>query len=168
MKHDLIEIARIKGPHGLRGKIRLIPYGDSFDQFRQYSHLIIGPYGNPIKMIGCNSKKGQYIVELDGITDISQVEKLKGEMVYVKREWLPELKEDEYYWSDLLGLQVMDTQGRLLGEIVRIFSTGSNDVYVVDQYKQHFIPATLDVIKEISMEKRIIVIDTSLLEGLID
>jgi len=168
MKHDLIEIARIKGPHGLRGKMRLIPYGDSFEQFKQYTHLIIGPHGNPIKMLSCSRKKGQYIVELDGITDISQVEELKGETIYVRRNWLQELEEDEYYWADLIGLQVIDTQGKLLGKIVRIFSTGSNDVYVVDHFKQYFIPATLDVIKEISMKKSMIVIDASLLEGLID
>ncbi len=96
------------------------------------------------------------------------MEPLKGETLYIKREQLEEPEEDEYYWRDLMGLKVMDTQGTVLGEIVDIFSTGSNDVYVVDKSKQYYIPATKDVIKEISLEKGCITIDASLLEGLLD
>ncbi len=44
---DLIEIARISGPHGLKGKIKIIPFGDSFKRFLSYTHLIIGKNGSP-------------------------------------------------------------------------------------------------------------------------
>jgi 16S rRNA processing protein RimM len=165
---DLIEIARISGPHGLKGKIKIIPFGDSFKRFLGYTHLIIGKNGTPLEILGAQNRRGFYIIELTGITNISQVEPLKGETLYVKREQLEEPAEDEYYWRDLMGLKVMDTQGAVLGEIVDIFSTGSNDVYVVDKSKQYFIPATKDVIKEISLEKKCITIDASLLEGLLD
>ena len=165
---DLIEIARISGPHGLKGKIKIIPFGDSFKRFLRYTHLIIGKNGSPLEILSAQNRRSFYIIEIAGFTNISQVEPLKGETLFIKREQLEEPEEDEYYWRDLLGLKVIDIQGAVLGEIVDIFSTGSNDVYVVDKSKQYFIPATKDVIKEISLEKGCITIDASLLAGLLD
>jgi 16S rRNA processing protein RimM len=168
MKNDLIEIARIKGPHGLKGKMWVIPYGDSFEIFSGYTHLIIGNQGTPKKILSCSQRKGKYIIELEGITHIDLVDKIKDETLYVKRDQLEQLEDDEYYWNDLLGMNVVDTDGKALGELVNIFPTGSNDVFVVDKVKQFYIPVTKDVIKEISPGKRTIVVDTSLLEGLLD
>ncbi len=165
---DLIEIARISGPHGLKGKIKIIPFGDSFKRFLRYTHLILGKNSQPLEILSAQNRRSFYIIELAGFTHISQVEPLKGETLFIKREQLEEPEEDEYYWRDLLGLKVIDTHGAVLGEIVDIFSTGSNDVYVVDKSKQYLIPATKDVIKEISLEKGCITIDASLLEDLLD
>jgi 16S rRNA processing protein RimM len=165
---DLIEIARISGPHGLKGHIKIIPFGDSFKRFIRYTHLIVGKNGVPLEVLSAQNRRGFYVIELSGFNHISQVESLKGEILYVKKEQLEEPAEGEYYWRDLLGLKVIDMQGAVLGEIVDIFSTGSNDVYVVDKSKQYFIPATKDVVKEISLEKSCITIDASLLEGLLD
>jgi 16S rRNA processing protein RimM len=165
---DLVEIARIHGPHGLKGKMRITPFGDSFERFQNYSHLIIGPEGIPAKVISSEQKKNAYIIELEGYDSIDQVEKLKGLTIYVKRDQLEDLEKDEYYWRDIIGLKVLDENGRELGEVVEIFATGSNDVYVVDRIKQYLIPATRDVVKEISLEKGCMVIDASLLEGLLD
>ena len=168
MSTDLIEIARIKGPNGLKGKMWITPYGDSFEVFSAYTHLIVGKQGSPRKMTWCVQKKGKYIIELEGITSIDHVEGIKGETLFITRDQLGEIADDEYYWSDLIGMSVVDTRGAVLGELVKIFSTGSNDVYVVDTVKQYYIPATKDVIREISLERRTIVVDTSLLEGLLD
>ena len=168
MKNDLVEIARIHGPHGLKGKMRVTPYGDSFETFKTYSHLILGQDGVPVKVLSAEQKKGSYIIGLEGFIHIDQVDKIKGEILYITRDQLEELGEDEYYWRDLIGLKVLEENGRDLGEVVEIFSTGSNDIYVVDRVKQYLIPAIKDVIKEISLEKGCIIIDASLLEGLLD
>jgi 16S rRNA processing protein RimM len=165
---DLIEIARVGSPHGLKGRMRIIPYGDSFERFSRYSHLIIGLNGPPVKILGAEKRRGFYIIALEGYTHISQVEHLKGEALFVKNDQLEGLKEDEFYWKDILGLKVIDGEGTVLGEVVDIFSTGSNDVYVVDKTKQYLIPATKDVIREISLKKGCMTIDSSLLEGLLD
>jgi 16S rRNA processing protein RimM len=165
---DLIEIARIQGPHGLKGKMRITPFGDSFEQFKTYSHLIIGLEGHPVKVLSAEQKKNSYIISLEGYVSIDQVEKIRGRTVYVKRDQLGDLEDNEYYWRDIIGLKVLDENGRELGEVVDIFATGSNDVYVVDRVRQYLIPATRDVIKEISFEKMTMTIDATLLEGLLD
>ena len=168
MKPDLIEIARIKGPNGLKGKMWIIPFGDSFERFSAYTHLTVGNQGVSRKLRSCVQRGNKYIIELEGITHIDHVEAIKGEPLFVRRDQLQHTEDDEFYWCDLLGLLVVDTEGNVLGELVRIFPTGSNDVYVVDQEKQYYIPATREVIKEISPDKGIIVVDTTLLEGLLD
>ena len=168
MEHDLIEIAKITGPKGLKGTMWITPYGDSFERFRHYSHLRIGKKGEPRKVLSLSQRKGRYLISLEGITDIDQVEAVKGESLYISRDQLEPLAQGEYYWHDLIGMRVVDTQGKELGKVVKIFSTGSNDVYVVDPVKQYYIPATTDVIREVSLEKKIIVIDAELLEDILD
>jgi 16S rRNA processing protein RimM len=168
MEHDLIEIARVTGPKGLKGKMWITPYGDSFERFRHYSHLRIGKQGEPRKVLSLFRHKGKYLASLEGITDIEQVEDIRGESLYISREQLEPLGEDEYYWHDLIGMTVVDMEGRELGTVVKIFSTGSNDVYVVDPVKQYYIPATTDVIREICPEKKTIVIEAELLEDILD
>ncbi len=168
MKHDLIEIARISSPKGLKGKMWITPYGDSVERLCSYTHLIIGDQGVPRKILSCTPHRGRCVLKLEGIDDIGQVEAIKGEPLSITAGQLEPLKEDEFYWKDLLGMKVVDEQGMELGEIVRIFSTGSNDVYVVNPDKEYYIPATRDIVKEISPEERRVVIDSSLLEGLLD
>lgn len=165
---DLVEIARIRGPHGLKGRLKITPYGDSFERFRKYTHLMIGRQGSPLRLVAAEQRKAFYIIELEGITHISQAESLAGQGLFIRKDQLEPLAEDEYYWRDLIGMQVMDQEGNALGEVVHIFSTGSNDVFEVDEQKRFLIPATKDVIREISMEKRCIIIDASLLEGLLE
>lgn len=165
MGADLIAIGRVKAPNGLKGKMWITPYGEGLSQ---YEHLIIGADGKPLKLLACDKRRSGFIIALEGITAISQVEAIRGETVYIKRAWLPPLEEDEYYWADLIGLTVFDLSGRALGEIVSIFRTGANDVYVVDKVKQYYIPAIKSVIKEICLAEGRVVVDIAPLEGLLD
>ncbi len=71
------------------------------------------------------------IVRLEGIDSREQAEVLVGYQVAVERQQLPKLPQGEYYWSDLIGLEVANTEGRVLGTVKRLFETGANDVLVV-------------------------------------
>lgn len=162
---DLIAIARVKAPSGLKGKMWITPLGEGLFQ---YDNLIISTYDKPVKLLSVEKRRHGFVIALEGITDISQVERIKGAELFIKRAWLPELDEGEYYWADLIGLRVKDLSGRVLGEIVNIFRTGANDVYVVDERKQYYIPAIKDVVKVISIARGEMVIDSAPLEGLLD
>jgi 16S rRNA processing protein RimM len=165
---DLVEIARINGPHGLRGRIRITPFGGSIEGFTRYTHVMIGSDPTPVALLSAQKSKGTYIIALEGYTHISQVEHMKGQVISVHPEQLEPLPEGEYYWRDLIGLKVVDREGSPLGEVVSVLATGSNDVLVVDEARQHLIPFTGDVIVEVSLDRQCIVIDASLLEGLLD
>ena len=164
-KEDLIAIARIKSPSGLKGKMWITPYGEGLFQ---YEHLIIKGIDKPVKLLSVEKRRHGFIIALEGITDIAQVDRIRGSDIFIRRSWLPEPEADEYYWADLIGLTVKDLTGRCLGEIVNIFRTGANDVYVVNQEKQYYIPAIKNVVKQISIDQGEMVIDSAPLEGLLD
>lgn len=163
-----MEIARINGPHGLRGRVRITPFGGSFESFTHYTHVMIGSDPTPVALLSVHKSKGKYIIALEGYTHISQVEHMRGQVISVRPDQLEPLPEGEYYWRDLIGMRVVARDGSPLGEVVSVLATGSNDVLVVDEVKQHLIPFTGDVVVEISPDRQCIVIDASLLEGLLD
>jgi 16S rRNA processing protein RimM len=165
MGHDVLAVGRVKAPNGLKGKMWITPLGDTFNQYDRY---IIGEEGSSRKLISLEKRKKGFVIQLEGIIDISKVEELQGQNIYVDRELLPETTDDEFYWDDLIGMKVIDIKGRELGEIVAIIPTGSNDVFVVDKIKQHMIPWTDNVVKEISIGTNIMTVDIESLEEILD
>jgi 16S rRNA processing protein RimM len=165
MGHDVLAVGRVKAPNGLKGKMWITPLGDTFNQYDRY---IIGEKGSSRKLISLEKRKKGFVLMLEGITDISQVDELQGQIIYVSRKLLPETTDDEFYWDDLIGMKVIDIKGRDLGEIVSIIPTGSNDVFVVDKVRQHMIPWTNDVVKEISIKNNTMTVDIESLEEILD
>jgi len=104
-------------------------------------------------------------LEFEGIINVEAASDLVGSKLLLPRECLQKLPEDEYYWQDIIGLDVYSDDGCRLGKIEAIFPTGSNDVYVCKEGKKEvLIPAIAEVIVEIDLtEKKMIV---KLLEGL--
>jgi 16S rRNA processing protein RimM len=91
---------------------------------------------------------------------------LVGCPVLIEKNRSKALPDGEFYWFQIVGLKVFTESGELLGEVKEILPTGSNDVYVVrDGQKEHLIPATESVIREINLKRKMIVIHP--LEGLI-
>jgi 16S rRNA processing protein RimM len=80
------------------------------------------------------------VASLEGIEDRDIARLLVGADIYIERDQLPSLPEGEYYWTDLLGLQVINRQGQSLGEVVEILETGANDVLVVKGESRELIP----------------------------
>ena len=106
------------------------------------------------------------LLKLKGIDKVEEAEALKN--CYIEIDRKDGIKEEgSFYIVDLLGLDVYTDENKLLGKLDDIFNTGSNDIYVVkdDLGKQILLPAIADVIKEINLEKRKIVVH--LLNGLI-
>ncbi|MGC9023149.1 MAG: ribosome maturation factor RimM, partial [Dissulfurimicrobium sp.] len=104
---------------------------------------------------------------IEGIKDRGQAEGLVGLELFLEKVKLPKLPEGEYYWHEIIGLQVMTFDGGRLGVVSDIIETGANDVYVVKTSgKDVLIPAIKDVVKEIDLEAGIIKV--ALISGLLD
>ena len=81
---------------------------------------------------------------------------MTGREILVKREAFLELGEREYYWVDLLGVEVETQEGKRIGKVKEIFPTGSNDVYVVEGRRgEILLPATEEVIQSVDIKKRV-------------
>jgi 16S rRNA processing protein RimM len=106
-------------------------------------------------------------LKLSGVADRTQAEQLRGQLVQVPVEEAMPLPEGSYYMYQLLGLQVITTEGEMLGPIVNILETGANDVYVVDrQGKELLLPAIADVVQSVDLAKGQMII--KIIDGLID
>ena len=109
--------------------------------------------------------KGLIRVSFNNVDSRTDAEALTGAEVVVRRDELPDLEDDTYYWVDLIGLDVVTTDQRQLGRIESILPTGSNDVYVVRGHGgETMVPALASVILEVDLENRIMRVD--LPEGL--
>ncbi len=169
-KSRMVLIGKITGTHGIKGQLRVVPYsGDSGSILSQRSLILKGSKGeSDVYKIANSSIHGKKVlIALETYDGINEVEHLVGREIYVNREQLPELPEDEYYWCDLIGLKVITTRGERLGELRDIFSAGNNDVYMVkDGDREYLIPAVEDIVTDINLTEGIMTVDPP--EGLLD
>ena len=99
------------------------------------------------------SKSGKnYILKVESLDSIEEIERLKNKEIFIKSEDLPKLKENEFYWKDLIGMEVRQIDGTVIGVVVEIIETGSDDVLVVEKNKKkELIPFNFgEIIKEVS------------------
>ena len=107
------------------------------------------------------------LIKFKGVDNPEEADLLRTSYLVVDRKTQEPLEEGTYYVVDMLGLEVYTDEGELLGNLEDIFNTGSNDIYVVKNElgKQILLPAIADVIKNIDMENKKIIVH--LIPGLI-
>jgi 16S rRNA processing protein RimM len=118
MAEDLLVIGRVTRPHGVRGEIRIQPFTEDETSLQRFGRLYLrNPAGRVELMDVQESRVHQdaVLLKLKGITDRDQAQAVAGSELLIRREWLPETGEDEYYWADLIGLTGYDEQGKVLG-----------------------------------------------------
>ncbi len=163
---NLLEIGQIVNTRGLQGEVKIMPWCDDPTVFEELEYVFINDVEYDIQSVEYH--KNFVILKLDGINDINEAEKYKNKILMVSRSMLGELPEGAYYICDLLGCKVSTVSGQALGVIEDVIKTGSNDVYSVknDDGKQVLIPVIDEVIKEVNIEDKYIIIEP--LKGLID
>ena len=106
----------------------------------QYQPWLLGEDKKPVKIVD-GRKQGKGIAALlPGYDDREQAATLVGTQIFVIREQLPATDKDEYYWSDLEGLEVKTIHGVLLGRVEHLLETGANDVLVIRGDREHLVP----------------------------
>lgn len=105
------------------------------------------------------------VVKFSGFDNPEQARLLIGKKICIKRSQLPTLKNDEYYWSDLEGLKVINQVGTQLGKVIYLMDTGSNDVLVIEgqDNKEYGIPYLPDVITKVDITNEIIYVNWDLI-----
>ena len=100
------------------------------------------------------------VVRLEGCDNRDKASLLIGTEIGVRRNQLPAAQPGEYYWSDLLGLEVRTLEGELLGTVDHLLETGANDVLVVKGEREHLIPFVMDqVVDVVDLERGEIRVD---------
>ncbi len=118
-----------------------------------------------LTLVSLRAQKRVWIAQFEEIENIDQAQALTGKEVFIDKDRLPLLPEGEYYHFQLIGLSVETKEGEPLGTLSAIFETPGNDVYVVESgEKELLIPAVEDVICEVDLQSRKLIVD--LPEGL--
>jgi len=128
--------------------------------------VLIGEKHQPHTLDTVRPHNNGLLVSFRGIDTPEDVGKFRNQWVYVKSSQVPPLPEGQHYQYELLGLDVVDENGNLLGKLVEVLETGANDVYVVrdDGGKEMLLPAIPSVILNLDMDSRLLRVH--LLEGL--
>jgi len=156
-------------PYGLKGQVCVKPITDFIERFKRLKRVYIGD--NPIEVeehfvVSSFFRDKDVILKFKDVNDRTTAESFSGKFIYIPEEELVKLPEDSFYVHDLIGLKVFDTNGNKIGVITDVWLLPANDVYVVESKgKEILIPAIKDVVREVDLEKRIMIIE--LLEGLI-
>lgn len=164
---NMVVMGRIVAPYGVFGWLKIVPDTEAFDGLFDYDTWWLGKGDDWREMVVETAKTHNdvLVVKLKGIDDRDAALACKGKQIAVPREQLPEAEENEYYWSDLIGLRVKNKQDVDFGLIVDVFETGANDVIAVraDAVKQE-APADKTVTKEKPQERLLPFIDAVVIE----
>ena len=160
MEKRLVPIGKVVKVHGIKGKVKLHYFGDDLSEFLRYREVIIEDRAGVPRtydVLEATPQPPRLILTLKGIEKIEDAEPLVRRDVFIERGVLPDLEEGEYYWVDLLGMEVESDRRGKLGRLQEIISTGANDVFVVKGKRgEIFLPATTEVIKSIDRKQRLV------------
>ena len=163
------EIGQIVNTSGLKGVIKVKPFTDDIQKFKSFKtiYISIKKELKEFKIEQVRFSKNMVFLKLKGIDTIEEAENYRNFYLKVKRDKDEKLEEGSYYIVDIIGCKVYTDEKKLLGKIDDVFSTGSNDVYVVKDElgRQILLPAIKEVIKSIDVESKTIIVH--LLEGLL-
>ncbi|MBI5491454.1 MAG: 16S rRNA processing protein RimM [Deltaproteobacteria bacterium] len=162
---ETVPVGKVVGVHGIKGEIKVLPYGGLDFEWKTV-YLKGKGSGSTCRVKRARAHKGAIIIELEGLQTRNDAERLVGLEVEVDRGSLPELPEGEYYYFQLMGMEVVADDGRALGKITNIFSTGSNDVLQAEgPFGEVLIPALEDTIVKVDISNGRLVIH--MMEGLL-
>lgn len=153
---DKLRVGKIVNTHGLKGEMKVIPLTDDMKRFSDLKFVLLD--GKEVKIERVKYQKDRVILKLENINTIEEAETLKTKYLEVTREFAVELEEDTYFITDLIGCNVVDTEGKELGPIYEVLQTKNNDVYWIRKPKELLIPVLLEIVLDIDIEERIITI----------
>lgn len=165
-----VPVGKIGRAHGVHGAVRIRAYGETLATRTKGDKLYLrSPAGavREVTLDTINWHQQNWLAVFVGVATREAAQKLTGQELYLPEDQLPQLEEGEYYHFQLIGLRVETDDGRFLGLLREILSSGSHDVYVVkDDNQEILIPATEQVVLAIDLQEGRMRV--ALPEGLID
>lgn len=152
---ETLVVGKITGVYGIKGWLKVYSWTQPRENIFSYPRLLLGNEGSwrEIELEDGKVQGKNIVVKLSGCDTREQAELLKGKELQVYESDLEDLPDGEYYWRDLIGLNVTNREGQVLGVVTRLFETGANDVLVVKGDKEHLIPWVQgQFVKEVDLE----------------
>lgn len=149
MSTSFILIAKIERAHGIRGAVLIRSFAQDPLDFLSYS--LFDEHHHPVDVQVIGTVKDRFICQFKGISTRTDAEKLKGMNLYTPKDELPELEDEEFYHSDLIGLKAETKDGVLIGTIEAVQNFGAGDLLVLKTEKgEELIPFIKDYVLDVS------------------
>ncbi|HEY2980962.1 MAG TPA: ribosome maturation factor RimM [Anaerolineales bacterium] len=163
-----LAVGFLRRPHGVQGEIIMDLHTDFPERLKAGRKLFVGESHRAMKVAGLRPHGDGRLVRFEGVDSPEEAGIFRNQWVFIKAADAAPLPEGQLYQHQLYGLNVVDDQGRELGQLTEIIETGANDVYVVTDStgREVLLPAIPAVILEIDAVQR--VMRVHLLDGLLD
>ena len=159
---EFLAVGKLRKSFGLAGDLKFESYIGELDVFMPGSQVYTGKRFTLRKVAAFRESGKDLLIRFENIQTPEDARMLANQIVFIKSDKLPELKEGEFYHLQLIGLRVENKAGNYLGKISEIIETGTNDVYVVtndDEKTEILIPAIKSVVLEIDIESNLMVVE---------
>lgn len=159
---DWVIVGRFGRTHGIKGFIKVHSFTDPADNILRYTdwHARIANRWEPLKILHLEVNASSILAQIEGYPEREQVASLTNAEIAISRTQLPSLEAGEYYWHELIGMEVINQQDQHFGKVIEIIPTGTNDVLVVEGEKRQLIPYLPGrFIVEIDPSQRLIRVD---------
>lgn len=155
-------MGRIGAAHGIKGEVRIQSYTEDPLAIMDYGVLATGTPGQSIEILEARTTTNVLVARIKGVSDRTGAEKLNGTELYIDRDLLPQIEdEDDYYHADLVGLRAQLADGTSLGEIMAVPNFGAGDLLELRDKasgETRFIPFTRDAVPEVHIAAGYVVI----------
>lgn len=160
----MVVLGRIAAPYGVQGWLKIHPYTKTIEGLTRYAAWWLGKQDEwrKVAVIQARPQGKALVAKLQGCDDRAAAQLLKNLHIAVQRSHLPAAKEGEYYWADLIGLEVVNLNGEALGVVSALFATGANDVLRVQGERERLIPFIPQVVREVSLDAAVMRVDWEL------
>lgn len=170
---EWFNVGRIVNTHGIRGEVRVLSTTD-FEEERFAVGIKLAAFKKDDKkptwvtIESVRRHKNFILLTFEGMNNINLVEPFKEGMLKITKDQMTDdlLEENEYFFHEIIGCTIVSEEGETIGAVTDILQTGANDVWVVKgTKKEHYIPYIEDIVKEINIDEKKIVIHV--MEGLL-
>jgi 16S rRNA processing protein RimM len=173
---DLTQVGYVAGAYGIAGAIRVTPFSTDADALLNVKTWWLDkPSLRSVSVRTTKMHGGDVVATLVGTAGRDAAEALKGAAVLVSRAEFPALEEDEYYWTDLIGLDVVNLQGEALGTVIDMMSNGPQSILRIapvpapvpdpatsDKAPERLVPFVDQFVKTVDIKAKKITLDWGL------
>lgn len=151
-------MGRVIAPFGVRGWLKVQPFSASAENMLSYRVWSLGDRTSwrECRVEDAKVQGSVVVAKLEGVKDREEAALYRAMQVAVPRDALPAAEENEFYWADLIGLEVINAADENLGHVTSVFETGANDVLVVKGDRERLIPFIEDVVRQVDIAAGVI------------
>src|SRR4051794_35049745 len=152
-----VEVGRLGAAHGVHGWLRVQSFTDPPQRLFEWRRWLLqsdGRAAREVKLMESRPQGNGWIAKLDGVEERDAASRLTGQMVLVEREELPPTQGREFYRADLVGFEVKNVEGAVLGVVDHFVDTPGNAVMVIRGAREYLVPVTAQHLRQIAAGER--------------